>query len=107
MNRRGFLQVSAAAGGGLLLGIELLGCGGKTPPGGGTDDGTGTGKPDVASGATTKEGAVAPGTGNGELNAWIQIGTDDIVRIKVHMSEMGQGVLTSFAQVLADELHAD
>jgi isoquinoline 1-oxidoreductase beta subunit len=43
----------------------------------------------------------------GELNAWIHIGTDGAVTLYISESEMGQGVLTSLSQVLADELEAD
>jgi len=99
LDRRSFLQVSAAAGGGLLIGFHLLGCGGKRPPA----------HPDTVSAATPVAGTgptPPPATGS-ELNAWLLIGADDQVTVRVHSSEMGQGVLTSFAQILADELHAD
>jgi isoquinoline 1-oxidoreductase beta subunit len=43
----------------------------------------------------------------GELAAWIHIGTDGIVTIHVSESEMGQGVMTAFAMILADEMEAD
>jgi isoquinoline 1-oxidoreductase beta subunit len=43
----------------------------------------------------------------GELNAWIHVGTDGAVTLYVSESEMGQGVLTSLSQILADELEAD
>jgi isoquinoline 1-oxidoreductase beta subunit len=43
----------------------------------------------------------------GELNAWIHIGTDGAVTLYISESEMGQGVLTSLSQILADELEAD
>jgi isoquinoline 1-oxidoreductase beta subunit len=41
------------------------------------------------------------------LNGWVRIGTDDRVIVQIPKSEMGQGVLTSLAMVLADELDAD
>ena len=43
----------------------------------------------------------------GDLNAWIHIGTDGAVTLYISESEMGQGVLTSLSQILADELEAD
>ena len=41
------------------------------------------------------------------LNGWVRVGHDDRVIIQVPKSEMGQGVLTSLALVLADEMDAD
>jgi len=41
------------------------------------------------------------------FNGWVKIGADDTVTIQVPKSEMGQGVLTSLAMLLADELDAD
>jgi isoquinoline 1-oxidoreductase beta subunit len=38
---------------------------------------------------------------------WLRIGSDDAVTVMVPKSEMGQGVLTGLAMVLADELDAD
>ncbi|HKS23201.1 MAG TPA: molybdopterin cofactor-binding domain-containing protein [Thermoanaerobaculia bacterium] len=40
-------------------------------------------------------------------NAWIRIDPDDIVTLTVGKSEMGQGVRTALAVILADELEAD
>lgn len=41
------------------------------------------------------------------FNGWVRITADDRVIVQVPKSEMGQGVLTSLAMVLADELDAD
>lgn len=41
------------------------------------------------------------------MNAWVTIGTDDIVTIMVPGAEMGQGILTSLPLILAEELDAD
>lgn len=40
-------------------------------------------------------------------NVWLQIAPDDIVTIWVAKSEMGQGVRTSLAMLVAEELEAD
>lgn len=41
------------------------------------------------------------------LNAWVKIGTDNIVTAVIPHVEMGQGVYTALAQMLADEMDAD
>ena len=42
-----------------------------------------------------------------ELNAWLVITPDDDVIIRVAQSEMGQGTFTSWAKMIAEELHCD
>ncbi|HEX6097214.1 MAG TPA: xanthine dehydrogenase family protein molybdopterin-binding subunit [Thermoanaerobaculia bacterium] len=78
MNRRRFLQVSGAAGAGLIVTLQ-------------------TGLP--AFGADAKAPA--------ELGPFIQIGTDGIVTLWVTKSDMGQDVRTSLPMILAEELDAD
>ncbi len=80
-SRRTFLKVSAIAGGGLAIGVFL---------------------PAVsrfAEAAAPKQ-PFAP-------NAWIRIGTDNVVTVIVDKSEMGQGVYTSLPMLVAEELDAD
>ncbi|HTZ17201.1 MAG TPA: xanthine dehydrogenase family protein molybdopterin-binding subunit [Dissulfurispiraceae bacterium] len=77
MSRRDFLKTGALAGGGLLLGFSL-------PFGS-----------NVADAAT-----FAP-------NAFIRIGTDNVVTFIINKSEMGQGVYTSLPMLLAEELEVD
>jgi isoquinoline 1-oxidoreductase beta subunit len=79
MDRRSFLVTSAAAGGGLTLGMNL-------PFG-----------PDV----------VRAADGSPEVNAWVVIKPDDTVVIRIARSEMGQGTLTGLAQMVAEELECD
>jgi isoquinoline 1-oxidoreductase beta subunit len=81
VSRRTFIQVSGGAGAGLVLGFSLLGCR----------------RPAVAT------GALDPGA----LNAWIRIGTDESVTFVISESEMGQGVHTALAMLLAEELEVD
>jgi isoquinoline 1-oxidoreductase beta subunit len=81
-NRRTFLKVSVAAGGGLLVGFYLP--------------------------ALTRAGqAEANPPAGWQPNAWIRIGADDTVTLVVGSSEMGQGVFTSVPMMLAEELDCD
>ena len=82
LSRRKFIQTGAAAGGGLLLSFYL-----------------------PAFGKFRNAGLPAPV--NFVPNAFIRIGTDDIITVIVNHSEMGQGAYTSLPMILADELDAD
>ena len=81
LSRRGFIVGSGVVGTGLTIGI-LSGC---------------SGSPD-----SPADAAPIP-----EVNAWVHIGTDDIVTIRIARSEMGQGTLTGLAQLVAEELECD
>ncbi len=50
---------------------------------------------------------VAGGEGEELINSWVKIDADNVVTAIVPHTEMGQGVRTSLAQMLADELDAD
>src|SRR6266481_3048550 len=78
-SRRDFLKVSTAAGGGLAL--QLV----------------------IPAGAL----AAAAGAKGPELTAWIVIGADDSVLIRVARSEMGQGSSTGLPMLVAEELECD
>src|SRR5215471_1337858 len=41
------------------------------------------------------------------LNAWVHVGTDDMVTLFIHKAEMGQGTVTSLSMLLAEELECD
>jgi CO/xanthine dehydrogenase Mo-binding subunit len=75
--RRKFLKVSAVAGGGLVIGLTLPGCG--------------------------KREAAGSAVG-GMPNAWLKIGGDNRITVLVDRSEMGQGVYTALPMLLAEEL---
>src|SRR5689334_11478316 len=81
LSRRRFVVGSAAAGGGLALGLNL--------PFGAA--------PAVAQGAA----------GSTEVNAWVVIRPDDSVVIRVARAEMGQGTHTGLAQLVCEELECD
>lgn len=83
LGRRSFLKVSMAAGGGLLVGFDPDAFGEST-----------------AAATSESTASLAP-------NAWIRIDPDETVTIRVASSEMGQGVLTSLAMLVAEELEAD
>jgi isoquinoline 1-oxidoreductase subunit beta len=80
-SRRQFLGAAVAAGGGLLIGFTLPG--------------------------RSRAAAAEAGSGAFQPNAFIRITPDNEVTLIVSMAEMGQGVLTSLPQLLAEELEAD
>ncbi len=82
LSRRDFLKTGARIGGGLVLGFSLF--------------------PHESSGEVKMESAAAA-----EANAFIRIGTDDTVTLVINKSEMGQGVYTSLAMLMAEELECD
>lgn len=82
VTRRNFLVSSAAATGGLLIGVYVPAFAGP------------------AAQKRTKGTAFAP-------NAFVRIAPDETVTIIVGKSEMGQGVYTSLPMLVADELDAD
>ncbi|MEE4184323.1 MAG: molybdopterin cofactor-binding domain-containing protein [Gammaproteobacteria bacterium] len=83
--RRTFIAAGAALGGGLIL---AYGFGRRA-----LDDGDAAQK--------FAGGSAQP------LNAWLKIRPDGTVVCAIHRAEMGQGVTTSLAMLLAEELDAD
>jgi isoquinoline 1-oxidoreductase subunit beta len=77
LSRRGFLQASAAAGGGLLLGLQLPFAGSESQ---------------------------AASSDSFEPNAFIRIGGDGQVVLTMPYVEMGQGTYTSIPMLIAEEL---
>jgi isoquinoline 1-oxidoreductase subunit beta len=80
VNRRSFLKIGAAGTAGLLVGFYFPG-----------------------SAETMAAAPAAPLA----LNAWIHVGTNDLVTIFIDKSEMGQSILTGLAMIAADELDCD
>ena len=78
LDRRSFLKAGVATAGGLFIGFHLP-------------------VSDKLEAATTST----------KLNAFIHVGSDDIVLFSIHKSEMGQGPMTSLSQLLAEELDCD
>jgi isoquinoline 1-oxidoreductase subunit beta len=88
ISRRHFMITTAAVGGGLVLGFFL--------PSRGT-----------AAASIAAQPWTAPMIGGAEVNAWLVIGSDDTVTIRVAQSEMGQGVFTGLPLLVAEELECD
>src|SRR4029453_14680238 len=88
ISRRQFVISTAALGGGLVLGFCL--------------------PPHQAEAADIAPKPWTPPTEGGkEVNAWLVIGSDDTVTIRVAQSEMGEGVFTSMPILVAEELECD
>ena len=81
MNRRDFIKVVYTAGSGLVLGFYLP--------------------------STNKLSGKPLSSALFEPNAWIKVQPDNIIRIMVGKSEMGQGVLTSLPMIIAEEMDLD
>ena len=56
---------------------------------------------------TRKAAALDVAAGTFEPNLFLALDSDGTVRVTTHRSEMGQGIRTALAQVVADELDAD
>jgi isoquinoline 1-oxidoreductase subunit beta len=81
VSRRGFLQGTAATAAGLVIGFHVP-------------------QKARAAGGPPKPPAPQP-------NAFLRIGTDDSVTVMLAHSEMGQGVWTGLAMLIAEELDCD
>jgi isoquinoline 1-oxidoreductase beta subunit len=88
INRRQFLIATAAAGGGLMLEFFI--------------------PSRLVEAATVLPQPWTPASASGaEVNAWLIIGSDDTVTIRVAQSEMGQGAFTAMPMLIAEELACD
>ena len=92
-NRREFIVTAAAVGGGMTLGIAFT-------------------KGEVRRAAVAAKVPGRPweslaGKGDVEVGPWVVIAPDDTVTLRIGQSEMGQGVITSCAKLLAEELECD
>lgn len=96
ITRREFLKASGLAGGGLLIGVYVIGCGDRAPE-----------TPPSATSSPGPDDTDAPELAWLEPSVFLRIGTDGTVTITVHKSEMGQGVRTALPMIVAEELEAD
>ncbi|MGI9290113.1 MAG: molybdopterin cofactor-binding domain-containing protein [Gammaproteobacteria bacterium] len=85
LSRRGFIVSGAAVTGGLIVGYGYVAL----------DDGDAANK------------LAASGRAGVPLNAWLKITPDGTVICGIHRAEMGQGIVTTLAMLLAEELDAD
>ncbi|MEJ2138718.1 MAG: molybdopterin-dependent oxidoreductase [Gammaproteobacteria bacterium] len=85
LSRRAFILSGTAVGGGLIIGYGYIAL----------DDGDAARKFAAAGQAATP------------LNAWLKIAPDGTVICGIHRAEMGQGITTTLAMLLAEELDAD
>ncbi|HEX2279083.1 MAG TPA: xanthine dehydrogenase family protein molybdopterin-binding subunit [Candidatus Tectomicrobia bacterium] len=88
INRRQFMITTGMAGGGLLLSFFI------------------PSRQAAAAGIAPQPWTASTASG-AEVNAWLMIGSDDSVTIRVAQSEMGQGVFTSLPMLVAEELDCD
>ena len=84
-NRRSFLKITAAAGGGMLIGFNFL------------------------AGCTTTDEPERPAVPNEwfDINGYIKIGDTGLVTIYSPNPEIGQNVMTSMPMIVAEELDVD
>jgi isoquinoline 1-oxidoreductase beta subunit len=88
ISRRQFLMTTAAVGGAFVLGFHLP-------------------RHEAAAALIASQPWTPPLEGGTEVNAWLIIGSDDSVLIRVAQSEMGTGVFTSMPMLVAEELECD
>lgn len=85
LSRRAFIRTTLAAGGGMVLGFNIPTA---------AEAAAATVKPELWK---------APADG-AEINAWLTIDPAGVVTVRVPHTEMGQGGMTSVAQLVAEEL---
>src|SRR5262249_20349300 len=89
INRREFLAIAAAAEGAFILGFWV------------PQKANAQGTPAISKGVWYEDSATP------EINAWIVISPDDTVTIRIGQTELGQGVWTSNAMMICEELQCD
>jgi len=103
INRRDFLKILGTTGASLVVGIYLSGCDADEVP-------EVTSKPEISKESPTPHNTAIPTAlpaGMLEPNIFIKIDSDNTVTITAFRSEMGQGIRTAIAMIIADELDAD
>ena len=93
MNRREFIVTALAVGGGLAIGLSFTAKEAEAAA--------------VAARISGKPWESLAGQSDIEVGPWLVIAPDDTVTIRIGQSEMGQGVITSCAMMVAEELECD
>jgi isoquinoline 1-oxidoreductase subunit beta len=88
MNRRQFMLTTSVVGGAFVLGFVVP-------------------SRQVEAAAIAEKPWTSPTTAGTEINAWLVVGSDDSITIRVAQSEMGEGVFTSMPMLVAEELECD
>jgi isoquinoline 1-oxidoreductase subunit beta len=88
LSRRAFIRASLSAAGGLAIAAFA---------------------PELAGATTIADEPWSPESGraHNEINAFVVIDPDNSITLRVAKSDMGQGVLTSMAMIIAEELECD
>jgi isoquinoline 1-oxidoreductase beta subunit len=124
ISRREFLKVSWVAGVGLVISVYVPGCKSSTsatPEDSAAQESTATSPPEptgtspASAAPTATLGRTSPASTSGEPvhadhlepNLFVTINTEGYVTVTVPRTEMGQGVRTALAMILAEELEAD
>lgn len=112
LTRREFIKLSSLAGGGLLVTVYLAGCTSKETATTSPSTTTTTGEPagtttTTAAGGTTS--TTVPGDPNATVrpNLYVLIDGTGAVTITAFRTELGQGIRTAIAMIVAEELDAD
>ncbi|MGH9784154.1 MAG: molybdopterin cofactor-binding domain-containing protein, partial [Terriglobia bacterium] len=93
VNRREFIVTALAVGGGLAIGLSYSPQDAEAAA--------------VAAKVSGKPWESLAGQSDTEVGPWLLIAPDDTVTIRIGQSEMGQGVMTSCAMMIAEELECD
>src|ERR1700739_2235089 len=95
MSRRQFVVTPLGVGGGFALGISFL------------EHGAEGAAATVAAKISGRPWESLAWARDVEVGPWVMIAPDDTVTIRIGQSEMGQGVITSCAKMIAEELECD
>ena len=112
INRRDFLKVLGTAGASLVIGVYLNGCDTAETPGTSPSPTSGTGEPKESTPDKIEEGPAPNQTsisldlpeGTFEPDIYLKIDSNNLLTVTAFRSEMGQGIRTALAMMIADEL---
>jgi isoquinoline 1-oxidoreductase beta subunit len=94
--RRGFLKVSVASGGGFLVSLYLASCAGDLEA-----------APNLSPAPTEEPTETPDPAARLEPGVFLKIDGTGAVTVTIHRPDIGQGIRTAFALIVAEELGAD